>query len=1090
MSIHVHRNSFNAGELSPLMDARVDEAKHPFSCRIMENFIPKIYGGAFRRPGTMYLATQHALADWVENVNPDHRLLFPDGNSPPPPTVFRANGVGLNDADWVVVTAKVEYSTASNPTSAANTTQGFSSGSVWVNLSTGAVYTCSSADGSTATWVLSTAQHNKTSTTFPIPSDDSGDGYQVGSLWFSMGNFYSANSLYLEDDGKTVYKVTSSSPWTWTLVTVQNKLDGNGPPTSADNNSQGFVVNSVWVDEPGRAVYVCTASSANSATWVLSTAKNNLDGITIPTSSNNSSQGYTSAGAYTSESYWVRNNRKLWKRNSTNSGILVWTDVTGTSNLTATRPPSGADIGHPIGDFWVWEDEDRAWELTSLTNQEPIRLFDFNVSATTRYILAFGDGYVRIYNDDGTPFIDQVNSPNNLPLQLATPYLADDLFEVQIAQLGNLAYFAHPKYPPQKLERSFRAGFNANTFQWSRVNWSFPAFRDTNNSGVTAAPSATSGSSINISFTADPFVETLQYNKYTGARIMLSQRRAASHVKQALGSTASSSAVNILGAYQVFTYGTFTGTLRVQAKDKAGAWTTLRSFEFTAETGGRQIVFSSATQEATDLRLDVTHTSTPSGASPVAYLEAGDSRRVGYARISDGIGFNESLPVVDCAVQLPFDSTAATTEWAIEAWAEYAGWPRAVCFHEQRLWFGGTELQPNTIWASATGDYENFRRGAFDNDALAFTLAAQEGSAIQSLVSHSNLVIFTQSEEWTAATSQQTAITPSNIFVRRQSRFGSTHRQAFVAANNLLFLQRGARKLRQFSYGQGGEGVASDLTLLAEHITRSGIRQMAFQQQPDPIIWAVRNDGVLLSLTYEPDQSVIAWARHTSGTGLVESVAVIYGDEGDADQVWLVVNRGGTRLIERFDPDHFAKLDEDNADELVYVDSAVLVSGSPSTTISGLSHLNGSTVAILADAGVEESKVVSSGQVSIGTAASVRIAGIPYVSRLQPSKIEVGMGNGTAQGRRFVAKRATLNLWKTFGAQYADDPSATDSKWFEVLGRSTETNSGEAEPLYTGMVDITNLGAHKTSIDFTLRQTLPLPCNILAVIPKIEVLGT
>lgn len=1082
MSIHVHRNSFNAGELSPLMDARVDEAKHPFSCRILENFIPKVYGGAFRRPGTMYLATQHALADWVENVNPDHRLLFANGNSPPPPTVYRANGVEANDADWVVVTAKVEYSTASNPTNAANTTQGFSSGSVWVNLSTGAVYTCSSADSSTATWTLSTAQHNKTTTTFPTAFDDSGDGYQVGSLWFDVGNFYSANSLYLEND-KTVYKATSSSPWTWTLVSQQNDLYAEEPPTTNENTSAGFAVNSVWVDNSTGAVYVCTAATSSSATWTLSTANNNLNGTEIPTSSNNASAGYTSSPA----SFWVRNVRRLWKRIATNSGILTWVEISGTNKLDGTRPPSGVDIGYSVGNHWVWPSRNRAWELASLTNQEPIRLFDFNVSATTRYILAFGDGYVRIYNDDGTPFIDRVNSPYNLPLQLATPYLSDDLFEVQIAQLGNLAYFAHPKYPPQKLERSFRANSNAATFQWSQVSWSFPAFRDTNNSGVTATPTATSGSPVTISFTANPFTETVDYSKYSGARIMLSQRRAASHVKQALGGTASSSAVNILGAYQVFTYGTFTGTLRVQAKDKAGAWTTLRSFEFTDETGGRQIVFSSATQEATDLRLDVTWTN--GGATAFAYLEAGDSRRVGYARIHSGIPFDNSLPVVPCAVELPFDSTAATTEWAIEAWAEYAGWPRAVCFHEQRLWFGGTELQPNTIWASATGDYENFRRGAFDTDALAFTLAAQEGSAIQSLVSHSSLVIFTQSEEWTAATSQQTAITPSNIFVRRQSRFGSTHRQAFVAANNLLFLQRGARKLRQFSYGQGGEGVASDLTLLAEHITRSGIRQMAFQQQPDPIIWAVRNDGVLLSLTYEPDQSVIAWARHTSGTGLVESVAVIYGDEGDADQVWLVVNRGGTRLIERFDPDHFAKLDENNADELVYVDSAVLVSGSPSTTISGLTHLNGSTVAILADAGVEESKVVSAGQVSIGTAAAVRIAGIPYTSRLQPSKIEVGMDNGTAQGRRFVAKRATLNLWKTFGAQYADDPSATESKWFEVLGRSTETNSGEAEPLYTGMVDITNLGAHKTSIDFTIRQTLPLPCNILAVIPKIEVLG-
>jgi hypothetical protein len=99
------------------------------------------------------------------------------------------------------------------------------------------------------------------------------------------------------------------------------------------------------------------------------------------------------------------------------------------------------------------------------------------------------------------------------------------------------------------------------------------------------------------------------------------------------------------------------------------------------------------------------------------------------------------------------------------------------------------------------------------------------------------------------------------------------------------------------------------------------------------------------------------------------------------------------------------------------------------------------------------------------------------------------MPDGTSQGRRHISKRATINLWKTFGAQYADDPNAGDSNWFEILNRSTETNSGSPEQLFTGLVDINNLDAHRTSVDLTIRQTLPLPCNVLAIIPKIEVLG-
>lgn len=984
MSLHVHRNSFNAGEISPLMDARLDEAKHPFSCRILENFIPKIYGGAFRRPGTMYLATQHDLAEWTENTHP-HRIEFADSSAPT-----------VNDDT-------------------------------------------------------------------PL--------YEVGSMWLR-----NVRAIYKPSD------VTAGAA-VWATVSATHQLYAYEAPTADDDTNEGYSTSSIWYDQSTGAIYKPSSVSAGAAVWVQQTATNNLTATAAPTVNDDTNDGYTTS------SYWIVNTRSLYECTDDTNGAAVWATVSGTNNLVADRVPTGADTGYTVGKFWVWKEEDRIWELTADDNQEAVRLLDFNVSATTRYTLALGDGYLRIYNDDGTPFLDELNSPYNLALELATPYLASEIFEVQIAQLGNLAYFAHPNHPPQKLERSFNASFAAATFVWSEVDWSFPAFRDTNNTEVTATPSATTGSPVSISFTANPFTETMDYSEYSGARIMLSQRRSAAHVKIDLTATANSSSVSVLGEFSVYTYGTFTGTLRVQAKDKSGAWVTTKSFEFSSETDGRQIVYRSSREEATDMRLSVTYSS---GSGAVAYLEADDSRRIGYARIHSGIPFADSLPVVPCEVELDFDSTDATTEWAIESWAEYAGYPRSVCFHEQRLWFGGTELQPNTIWASVTNDFENFRRGPDDDDSIAFTLAAQEGSAVQSLVSHDALVIFTQSEEWTASTSQQTAITPSNLFVRRQSRFGSSHRQAFVAANNLLFLQRGARKLRQFTYSGtgGGEGQASDLTLLAEHVTQSGINQLAFQQQPDPVIWAIRNDGVLISLTYEPDQNVIAWARHTSGTGLFESVAVIYGDEGDADQVWFVVNRGGTRFLERFDPDHFTKLDDGTAAELVYLDSAVLGTGTDITTLSGLDHLEGETVDILADGGVEPSDSVSSGDVTIEDAADTIIAGIPYTSKLQPSKIEVALEDGTAQGRKFLAKRATLNVWKSYGFQYSDDPDATEAKWFNALGRDTETDLGDPDALFTGQVDIINLGGHKASVDFTIRQTLPLPCNILAIIPKIEIGGT
>jgi hypothetical protein len=1083
MSIHVSRNSFNAGEISPLMDARVDEGKYSFSCRILENFIPKIYGGAFRRPGMLHVATQHDLAEWTERTEDHSSNLYFDGENFEPlasdddffyevgslwlrnvRTVYRCTSASSGSATWDNV-ARHDMARSTNPSASDNSTRGFKAGSLWKTATS--LYRCTSASGS-ATWESVSAFSFLNATVKPDSNNDSGDGFEVGSIW------------HIGYNGAT-WRCTNASVGGAVWQKIADPV-GYGIPSDLDDSDRGYIVGSIITYPVTGNAWIATAVTPGSPVWSLIPEKKVFGQSEKPGTGDDSGDGFAVG------SIWQKTERTLYECADNTSNQAVWVQVSGSHETNGGRSPNGSDSG-TVGKIWINQRTLEAWELTGLEGSKTVRLFDFNVSATTRYVLEMGDGYLRIWNDDATRFIDRLNSPYNLPLQLATPYAASEIFDVQIAQLGNLAYFAHPAHPPQKLERIFDASFNAATFRWSQVDWSFPAFRDWNNTGVTATPSATSGTFSQIRFTDNPFTETLDYSKYTGARIALSQKRPDSQVKLSLSATANSSSLFILGDFEVFTYGTANGTLRVQERDASGNWVNRRAFAFSAETNGRNIVFKSVNETVREMRLSYTHTS--GSHSGIAYLEAADSRRIGYARIWDGIPFEDSLPVVSCAVELAFDSTAATTEWAIEAWAKYAGYPRSVCFHEQRLWFGGTELQPNTIWASATNDFENFRRGAFDSDSIAFTLAAQEGSAVQSLVSHDALVIFTQSEEWTAATSQQTAITPSNIFVRRQSRFGSAHRQAFIAANNLLFVQRGSRKLRQFTYsgaGGGGQGQASDLTLLAEHVTQSGIRQLAFQQQPDPIIWAVREDGVLLSLTYEIDQNVIAWARHTTD-GTVESVAVTYGDAGEADEVWLIVNRNGDRRLERLDSGAFAKLEEGTTETMVYLDAAKIVTQSASTAVSGLSHLNGETVAILADGAVQAGKTVSAGAITLDQAASTVVVGIPYVSKLQPSKVEIDLPDGTAQGRKHTVPRATLNLWKTYGVEYADASDSTESKWFPAQGKSTNTSLGEPEPLYTGTLDINNLSSHKASVDLTIRQTLPLPANILAIVPKIEVHG-
>jgi hypothetical protein len=233
-----------------------------------------------------------------------------------------------------------------------------------------------------------------------------------------------------------------------------------------------------------------------------------------------------------------------------------------------------------------------------------------------------------------------------------------------------------------------------------------------------------------------------------------------------------------------------------------------------------------------------------------------------------------------------------TTLWTEPGFSGQTGYPRSVSMHEQRLCYGGTSTQPNTIWCSAIDDFENFQTGTTAADAVQFTLAASEGNRINWMYSQSQLLIGTSGDEWTIGSADSTqALSATNVQANRQSSYGSKYMRAALVNDVLLFVQRNGRKLRELVYELNKDGwVAPDLTLLAEHITNGEIVDIAYQQQPDAVLWCVRGDGTLIAMTYERDQKVVGWHRHTLGDADVESVATIYGN-GTEDEVWMVVKR-------------------------------------------------------------------------------------------------------------------------------------------------------------------------------------------------------
>ena len=213
-----------------------------------------------------------------------------------------------------------------------------------------------------------------------------------------------------------------------------------------------------------------------------------------------------------------------------------------------------------------------------------------------------------------------------------------------------------------------------------------------------------------------------------------------------------------------------------------------------------------------------------------------------------------------------FTNTDATVAFQLGSFSDTNGFPSSVSFFEQRLVFSATNDQPQTIFFSKSGDYENMSAGTNDDDAMVYTIASNQVNAIKSMKATRTLIVMTTGGEYSVSAGNASAITPTNISIVKQSNYGSAGVDALSIGNATIFLQRAKRKIRELAYNFDTDGyVAPDLTILANHITETGVVQMDYQQEPHSVVWAARTDGVLSGLTYNRLENVVAWHRHILG---------------------------------------------------------------------------------------------------------------------------------------------------------------------------------------------------------------------------------
>lgn len=775
------------------------------------------------------------------------------------------------------------------------------------------------------------------------------------------------------------------------------------------------------------------------------------------------------------------------------------------------------------------------------TSSEKARLVPFEFSTTQAYILEFGDLYIRFYRDYG-----QITS-GGPAYEIATTYTEAELFQLRFTQSADVLYIAHPSHKPATLSRtgntswtladiSFTDGpyLPTNTTRFSLTPGAFAVGATTLTTGTTRVitGAANNGAGlIRITSAAHGFLE--------GERIAISG---------VTGTVEANGNWNIVGV----TANTLdlVGSTFVNAYIAAG---TIFPGIFKSTDIGRPVRMQQGTVWGWGTITSFTH-----------------EGLVGFTVVST------------------LTSTATKTFFRLGVWSETTGYPSCVNFHEDRLCFAGATNFPQRIDCSVSSSYSDFSPSALADgsviasNALSFTFNANDVNVVRWISSDERgLLVGTAGGEWLVSpASTGEALTPSNINAKRSTKYGSANIQAITFGKSVLFVQKSGRKVRELTYFYQSDGFRStDMTLLAEHITQTGIVEMSVQQEPQPILWGVRADGVMTGLTYERDEDSlrVGWHRHILGgysdaagsPAIVESAACIPSPDGSRIDLWLLVKRyvdgAVVRHIEYMKPifndetlqrDAFfvdAGLTYDapltitgitkadpavvtsaahglsNGDRILLSDilgvddddivdmgdllngvTAVVANATANTfeledldgnnistlsatdyvsggyarkyvtTISGLTHLEGQTVDILADGAVQPSKVVSGGAITLSTRATTVQIGLGYRSDGKMLRLNAGSANGTAIGKIQRTHQIGVMLHRSLGLKIGtsfDDLTT-------ITFRTAADKMSRAPALYTGILSETLEADYDFENQFCFRQDQPLPSMVLALMPQ------
>lgn len=695
-----------------------------------------------------------------------------------------------------------------------------------------------------------------------------------------------------------------------------------------------------------------------------------------------------------------------------------------------------------------------------------MRLIPFIYSSTIPYPIQLGEYYASFYY--GNALLDTDGA------LISTPYSDLDLPQLQYRQLADTMWLMHKDFKPQKLTRTSAITFSIDPIVFSRGP--FKTRNDLlNNDSVTmtydhatnlvavgsvgtlTASSATFesghvGSLFNLNYPRDSIISQGQYLTTVTGVIC--------------------AAIDVKGSVRFKTRNTWTGTVILERNENGTGWETYRTY-MSKDDYNESFTW---TENSDNVQYRATVTSHTSGTLGCEIVVNTPTQN-GVVRIDSVTSF--TVAVVTVMEALPTtNGLVATYKWSEGEWSDKNGYPCSMAFLGGRCIYTGNGM----VHFSSVGDYENFEVGVLDADAFSLRIPTQNEIRWIDVINNT-VVIGTSGDEWSISSNKiGSPLTPSNFLISPETTIGSSAIQPIRVNNSILFVDYVGRKLREFTFNNNDKLVASDMTVMAEHISASGIVWMSLQKNPDYIVWCGLANGDLKSMTFEREQNVVAWSNHPMDSD-IKSGCVIPGD--DEDEVWFLVNRvidGSTiPCVERMAARVF-----DTKSDCHFVDCGIFYND-VLATVFDVSHLSGETVSILADGMVVNPQVVSSGgTITLTTPASKVHIGKYYRPQVSPMRLDTNTNKGSTHGSVKKISELVLSVMDSEGVKHGDSLTNlydVDLTTPELINKSDITG------LYTGDVTVHQDGGFSIDDSIIITSSDPLPLTVRAIIVRTDVTG-